>query len=95
MVTPAAPTSSYIPLTPPAAPLTPLPPPYKVVASTVCFNRAADSTTYSNTSELDETAYREVAVVNPDEDIDLGTRESPEPRRVGRGLYTATAPAAV
>ena len=66
-----------------------------VVASTVCFNRAADSTTYSNTSELDETAYREVAVVNPDEDQDLGTRESPEPRRVARGLYTATAPAAV
>ena len=67
-----------------------------MVASTVCFNRAADSsTTYSNTSELDETAYREVAVVNPDEDQDLGTRESPEPRRVARGLYTATAPAAV
>lgn len=66
-----------------------------VVASTVCFNRAADSTTYSNTSELDETAYREVAVVNPDEDTDLGTRESPEPRRAARGLYTATAPAAV
>ena len=67
-----------------------------VVASTVCFNRAADSsTTYSNTSDLDETAYREVAVVNPDEDTDLGTRESPEPRRVARGLYTATAPAAV
>ena len=64
-------------------------------ASTVCFNRAADSTTYSTTSELDETAYREVAVVNPDEEIDLGTRESPEPRRVGRGPYTATASAAV
>ena len=56
-----------------------------MVASTVCFNRAAESATYSSTSELDETAYREVAVVNPDEDIDLGTRESPEPRRAARG----------
>ena len=51
----------------------------------MCFNRAAESATYSSTSELDETAYREVAVVNPDEDIDLGTRESPEPRRAARG----------
>jgi hypothetical protein len=85
MVTPAASTSCPAPCTPPPAPLTPRAPPHKVVASTVCFNRAAESATYSSTSELDETAYREVALVNPDEDIDLGTRESPEPRRAARG----------
>ena len=46
----------------------------------MCFNRAAESATYSSTSELDETAYREVAVVNPDEDIDLGRAPSREER---------------
>ena len=78
---PAAPTSYPAACTPPPAPLTPRVPPHQVVASTVCFNRAAESATYSSTSELDETAYREVAVVNPDEDIEL----SPEPRRAARG----------
>ena len=72
-----------------------------VVASTVCFNRAAELP-YSSSSELGmveddgilKGTYREVALVDEDERATLAPRESPEPRRVARGL-AATASAAV